>query len=113
MTCPLCGSKVLYQGLTSLECAGRGCKNGKTGFVLKPGVWIKHPTFRAVYCVVHIDPTGKTLLLDEYGLVNGDRDNLEQSFVQCEPSPEQLEKCRQRAADIRAAGIPCRVLGTP
>jgi len=27
MKCPLCGSKVTYEGLTSLACTGLGCQN--------------------------------------------------------------------------------------
>lgn len=27
MNCPVCSSPVLYEGLTSLECAGRSCQN--------------------------------------------------------------------------------------
>lgn len=29
MNCPVCNSTVLYAGLNSLECAGRGCQNYK------------------------------------------------------------------------------------
>lgn len=27
MNCPLCGNRVLYQGLVDIECSGRGCAN--------------------------------------------------------------------------------------
>lgn len=27
--CPLCGSKVMYHGLNTIECAGRDCENGR------------------------------------------------------------------------------------
>ena len=29
MNCPLCGSKVIYQGLSNVECEGYGCENGQ------------------------------------------------------------------------------------
>lgn len=28
MKCPLCGSKVTYQGISTIECQGVGCSNG-------------------------------------------------------------------------------------
>lgn len=40
MNCPVCNSTVLYEGLTSLECAGRGCQNykGPAGVTYGPEV---------------------------------------------------------------------------
>ena len=29
--CPLCGSRVTYMGITSLECVGAGCENNPGG----------------------------------------------------------------------------------
>ena len=31
--CPLCGAKVLYRGLHTLECTGDGCENRSKTYV--------------------------------------------------------------------------------
>lgn len=61
-TCPKCGSRVTYRGLTSLECAGRACANyGGTVVEVAPvpallalslhgehGHEISHPSYKRV-----------------------------------------------------------------
>jgi hypothetical protein len=53
MNCPECGAALIYQGLTEIECDGRGCKNSRAPLILGPVTIVGPAMIR-----VRVEPDG-------------------------------------------------------
>lgn len=92
MNCPLCGSKVSYQGLTQVECEGFGCPNGHSdplkGWEQDPvqPLW-RHVSGKLVY---HVSVFG--LSSYAYGRYNPKGDGLGYETLGMSPTLEEAQQ---------------------